>query len=253
MSDRQPRRGSVYGRTRVDPRTVAGRTAAAAPGCAASRPAFAKSSDFAIDKPAGTPCPNLAERLPLRHPRAARASGASPAASVFDCFGAGQQVTQETFGGRRLAGDARHRRADVRGAAGHAAAARTALVPDRGARSWTRRGGCTRSCAPRSTRPTGSPGGTPEELLALDVDAYRRRVNPLLQQASELARAGSGGRRPDHRGANLIGRRLRGRRPARREPARGPADRRRPARRRPAVGPTSPAPTCAGPTCAAPT
>jgi hypothetical protein len=51
--------------------------------------------------------------------------------------------------------------------------------------------------------------GTPEQLLALDLDAYRDRVNPLLLRASELARAGFG-RRPDHRGADLIGRDLRG-------------------------------------------
>jgi hypothetical protein len=50
-------------------------------------------------------------------------------------------------------------------------------------------------------------GGTPDELLALDLDSYRRRVNPLLRKASRLAR---GGRGPDHTGANLIGRRLRG-------------------------------------------
>jgi uncharacterized protein YjbI with pentapeptide repeats len=50
-------------------------------------------------------------------------------------------------------------------------------------------------------------GGTPEELRGLDLDAYRSKVNPLLQRASELAR-GKG--TPDHRGANLIGRRMRG-------------------------------------------
>jgi hypothetical protein len=52
-------------------------------------------------------------------------------------------------------------------------------------------------------------GGTPAELAAIDLDAYRMTVNPLLQKASELARAGAG-RRPDHRGADLTGRRLRG-------------------------------------------
>jgi hypothetical protein len=51
--------------------------------------------------------------------------------------------------------------------------------------------------------------GTPEQLLAVDLDAYRNRVNPLLLRASELARAGFGPR-PDHRGADLIGRDLRG-------------------------------------------
>jgi uncharacterized protein YjbI with pentapeptide repeats len=48
-------------------------------------------------------------------------------------------------------------------------------------------------------------GGTPAPAQA---DAQRRKVNPLLQKASHLARAGT--KRVDHRGANLIGRRMRG-------------------------------------------
>jgi uncharacterized protein YjbI with pentapeptide repeats len=62
-------------------------------------PAFARSADFAIDKPARTPCPNLRadhrcgvhDRLPELGFRGC---------TVYDCFGAGQQVTQVTFGGR---------------------------------------------------------------------------------------------------------------------------------------------------------
>nr|BFE68041.1 hypothetical protein GCM10020092_013420 [Actinoplanes digitatis] len=55
---------------------------------------------------------------------------------------------------------------------------------------------------------TALAGGTPDELLALDVAEFRGKVNPLLVKASELARAGT--RRADHRGANLMGRRMRG-------------------------------------------
>jgi hypothetical protein len=63
-------------------------------------PAFAVSADFAIDKPSGVACPNLAERdfgctihseLPER---------GFPGCTVYDCFGAGQRVVQEHFGGR---------------------------------------------------------------------------------------------------------------------------------------------------------
>ena len=73
-------------------------------------PAFAASADFAIDKPAGHPCPNLQEedfRCGI-HDRL-RERG-FPGCTVFDCFGAGQQVAQVTFGGRDL------RRANLRGA-----------------------------------------------------------------------------------------------------------------------------------------
>ncbi|GIF24635.1 hypothetical protein Ate02nite_73650 [Paractinoplanes tereljensis] len=48
-------------------------------------------------------------------------------------------------------------------------------------------------------------GGTP---ASKDAEEQRRKVNPLLQKASHLARAGTA--RTDHRGANLIGRKMRG-------------------------------------------
>jgi uncharacterized protein YjbI with pentapeptide repeats len=62
-------------------------------------PAFARSADFAIDKPSGVPCPHLDDRgfgctihdrLPERGFRGC---------TVYDCFGAGQRVVQQHFGG----------------------------------------------------------------------------------------------------------------------------------------------------------
>lgn len=62
-------------------------------------PAFARSADFAIDKPSGVPCPHLADegfgctihdRLPER---------GFAGCTVYDCFGAGQRVVQQHFGG----------------------------------------------------------------------------------------------------------------------------------------------------------
>ena len=70
-------------------------------------PAFAASADFAIDKPAGTPCPNLRDDFRCGIHAAAAASAGFPGCEVFDCFGAGQQLTQVTFGGRSLARGAR--------------------------------------------------------------------------------------------------------------------------------------------------
>ncbi len=60
-------------------------------------PAFAPSADFAIDKPAGTPCPNLGDHfgctihteLPERGFRGC---------TVYDCFGAGQRVAASYAG-----------------------------------------------------------------------------------------------------------------------------------------------------------
>lgn len=58
----------------------------------------AKTGGFGADIAAGTPCHHLqADNLCQIHPRL-REEG-WPACTVFDCFGAGQQVTQVTFAG----------------------------------------------------------------------------------------------------------------------------------------------------------
>src|SRR4051812_31112889 len=147
-------------------------------------PAFAKSSDFAIDKPAGKPCPNLADdfrcgihdRLPER---------GFPGCVVFDCFGAGQQVTQVTFGGREWRG--------TPGIAGQMFAVLPVMRQLHELLWYVTK--ALELTAARRLHPqlrtaldetTALTMGTPQELLALDVDAHRRRVNPLLQKASEL-------------------------------------------------------------------
>jgi Pentapeptide repeats (8 copies) len=167
-------------------------------------PAFARSSDFAIDKPAGRPCTHLGadfrcgihEHLDERGFHGCR---------VFDCFGAGQRITQEMFGGRDW-------RAEPAIAAPMFAALpivrqlhellwylAEALKLPAAAPLHDR----LRAAIAQTQRLAGS------DLAGVDLDAHRHRVNPLLQQASELARAGAG-RRPNHRGADLIGRKLRG-------------------------------------------
>jgi hypothetical protein len=62
-------------------------------------PAFAKSSDFAIDKPAGQACRNLGGDFRCTIHERLEPAGFK-GCTVFDCFGAGQRITQETFGGR---------------------------------------------------------------------------------------------------------------------------------------------------------
>jgi hypothetical protein len=170
-------------------------------------PAFAKSSDFAITKPAGRPCPNLAADFRCRiHERLAEHGFRGCA--VFDCFGAGQHLTQDTFGGR-----------DWRSSPEIAGAMYAALPVMRDLHEllWyltealalpaaRRLHSKLRAALERTEELTR---GTPEALANIDVDAHRGRVNPLLQKASELARAGAGPR-PDHRAADLVGRNLRG-------------------------------------------
>ncbi|MCM0679098.1 pentapeptide repeat-containing protein, partial [Micromonospora phytophila] len=62
-------------------------------------PAFSASADFGIDKPAGQPCTHLRPDSRCGIHTELRDRG-FPGCTVFDCFGAGQRVAQETFGGR---------------------------------------------------------------------------------------------------------------------------------------------------------
>ncbi|MFF4529530.1 pentapeptide repeat-containing protein [Streptomyces sp. NPDC001407] len=171
-------------------------------------PAFSASSDFAIDKPARTPCPNLRAdsrcgiHTELR-PRGFRGC------TVYDCFGAGQKVSQVTFGGRdwrqavdggQLMFDVFPVMRDLHELLYYLAEARELPA------ARPLRGELTRALA-KTERLTGLDA---EALAAVDVMAVRQEVNPLLLRASELARAGFGGKKKERRGADLIGAKLRG-------------------------------------------
>ncbi|MFD1367435.1 pentapeptide repeat-containing protein [Actinoplanes sichuanensis] len=132
-----------------------------------------------------------------------------PGCVVFDCFGAGQRITQDTFGGRdwrsapELAGDMFAVLPVVRQLHELMWYLTEALKLDEARRLHPK----LRAALDETDVLAGSdPGG----LRKLDVEAYRVRVVPLLRRASEMARSRAGGRRPDHSGAQLIGRRLRG-------------------------------------------
>jgi uncharacterized protein YjbI with pentapeptide repeats len=173
---------------------------------------FARSADFAIDKPAGKPCPNLQGDHRCGIHARLRQKGFT-GCTVYDCFGAGQKVSQVTFGGQDWrTGSREHARrmAEV-----------FPVVRQLHELLWYLTEALTLSAA----RPVHAELSrvleeterltllTPGELAALDVDAHRQEVNVLLLRTSDLARAGvqgKKGRRKDRRGADLIGARLRG-------------------------------------------
>jgi hypothetical protein len=62
-------------------------------------PAFDRSPMFAIDKPAGEPCPNLDASCRCRI-HADRSAQGFAGCVAYDCLGAGQYVTQAMFAGR---------------------------------------------------------------------------------------------------------------------------------------------------------
>ncbi|SCG36533.1 pentapeptide repeat-containing protein [Micromonospora coxensis] len=167
-------------------------------------PAFAASADFALDKPAGQPCPNLRPDSRCGIHDQLRERG-FPGCTVFDCFGAGQRVTAAFAGG-----DWRDDPATAAAMFATFTAQRplhellwylteaVALTPDGPLRDELR------DAVRRTRRLTA---GSPDELRTVDPDAYRGQVNPLLARAGEQARAGHDG--VDHRGAMLLGADLR--------------------------------------------
>ncbi|MFJ4535531.1 pentapeptide repeat-containing protein [Streptomyces tibetensis] len=170
---------------------------------------FAASADFAVDKAAGTPCRNLREDHRCGIHARLRQKGFT-GCTVYDCFGAGQRVSQITFGGQdwRTGPPERARRMfDV-----------FPVVRQLHELLWY----LTEALALPAARPVHPElrkalekteeltGGTPEELAALDVAAHRQEINVLLLRTSELARAGVKGRKKDRRGADLMGARLKG-------------------------------------------
>ncbi|MDT0317535.1 pentapeptide repeat-containing protein [Streptomyces millisiae] len=169
---------------------------------------FTASADFAVSKAAGTPCGNLDADFRCGIHAGLRERGFT-GCTVFDCFGAGQRVSQVTFGGR-----------DWRSAPETAGAMFAAFPVVRQLHEllWYL-GEATARPAARSVlgelrelagRVEGLAGGAPEELATVDVGALRAQVGELLGRVSELVRARVPGRRRDRRGADLAGARLRG-------------------------------------------
>ncbi|MEU1279103.1 pentapeptide repeat-containing protein [Streptomyces sp. NPDC005805] len=169
---------------------------------------FAASADFAADKPAGTPCGNLREDFGCGIHARLRDSGYR-GCTVYDCFGAGQHVSQVLYGGTSW-------REEPTTAAGmfavfpvvrqlhellHHLDEALSLPAAREVHPGLR---AQRDTVAALTRKD------PAALIGTDVDACRREAGPLLGRASELARAGARGGRRDRRGADLMGARLRG-------------------------------------------
>ncbi|WP_030607428.1 pentapeptide repeat-containing protein [Streptomyces fulvoviolaceus] len=170
---------------------------------------FAASADFAIDKQAGKPCPNLGDDHRCGIHAKLRTEGFN-GCTVYDCFGAGQKVSQITFGGRdRRTGSREDARRMVEV---------FPVVRQLHELLWY----LTEALTLPAARPVHADLRrmltkteeltlrSPEELAALDVGAHRQEVNVLLLRTSDLARAGIGGRKKNRRGADLMGARLKG-------------------------------------------
>ena len=169
---------------------------------------FARSTDFAADKNAGQPCSNLQADFRCGIHTRLREKGFR-GCTVFDCFGAGQKVSQVTFGGtdwRQAPQSARHMFAvfplmrqlhELLWYITEALDLAPARTVHKDLRSVL-------------TRIEALTRGSAESLLELDMAALRGDVNALLLRASELVRAKLPGQKKNHRGADLVGARLAG-------------------------------------------
>lgn len=171
-------------------------------------PAFSSSVDFAITKNAGQACPNLQSDFRCAIHTHLRQQGFR-GCTVYDCFGAGQKVSQTTFGGQ-----------DWRQTP-HIAQQMFAVFPIVRALHellWY----LVEALAMDHARPLHNElrrtleeterlsRNSPDALLELDLATHRQNVNALLLRTSELVRADVGPTTKNLRGADMIGANLKG-------------------------------------------
>ena len=189
---------------------------------------FTASADFAFTKDAGEPCRNLLDDFRCGIHDVLRPSGFA-GCTVYDCFGAGQQVSQEIYPGRDW-------RAGPEAASEMFAVFRVVrqlhelLWYLEEALTLTPEESPSKESPPEESPPKGSPpkgslrrrlnaaldaitvlvSAPPAKLLAFDVAAQRSSIAVLLLQTSSNVRAAVAGdrkqqRRIQHAGADLLG------------------------------------------------
>jgi uncharacterized protein YjbI with pentapeptide repeats len=160
---------------------------------------FAKSADFAATKDAGTPCRNLLADHRCGIHDQLRQKG-YPGCTVYDCFGAGQRVSQTVFGGNDWRTGERQKMFAV-----------FPVVRQLHELLWylaeARRLDPHADLGEAYAEVERHAVAEPDEILRLDVAEIRAKVNVLLLRTSERLRASA----KSFRGADLIGARLRNR------------------------------------------
>lgn len=152
--------------------------------------AFAASADFPVDKAGGVPCRNLNDDFRCTIHRNLRLSGYS-GCIVFDCLGAGQKVSQQTFGGISWRDNP------------ESAQKMFGLLPvmqqlQEMLLYLTQAIGRCENMELRNALLKSREAvdeltfASAEELLAVDLPEYRMKINQLLTQVSEEVRLGSG-------------------------------------------------------------
>jgi uncharacterized protein YjbI with pentapeptide repeats len=166
-------------------------------------PAFSASADFAMTKKAGQACPNLTPDFRCGIHTRLRDEGFR-GCTVYDCFGAGQKVSQVTFGGAdwQQAPLTAKQMSEV-----------FPIMRDLHELLWYLSEALTlQQTGPLHAELCLAMAETeritylsPDGLRQLDLDSHRQVVNTLLLATSELFRAEFRNQRKELRGADLIG------------------------------------------------
>lgn len=170
------------------------------------------SSDFAINKPAGSPCPNLRENYSCHIHSQLRETGFK-GCTVFDCLGAGQQVSQVTFQGQdwrqsREHADKMFRVFPIMEQLYEMIAYVAEALSYQVDHELSKQLQAELELLQQTTELDAN------ALLALDIVAIRVPVNALLLQTSEQVRQhrikGKNSRQLNQRGADWMGKNLKG-------------------------------------------
>ncbi|MGW1345067.1 pentapeptide repeat-containing protein [Kribbella sp. NPDC002412] len=159
---------------------------------------FSKSADFAIDKPAGDPCPNLSEDFRCSIHSKLRPAG-FPGCTVYDCFGAGQEIS-------RRAGKS------WREQPGQEMFAALPILRQLHELLWYLTEALEYKAFDAEVRTAIArveAVSRTADLTTVDVVAERAAVNEILLKTSQLVR-GKQSKKKERHGADLIGARLRG-------------------------------------------
>ncbi|RZU15885.1 pentapeptide repeat protein [Kribbella rubisoli] len=150
---------------------------------------FTKSADFALDKPAGEPCPNLSDDFRCTIHKDLRSKGFQ-GCTVYDCFGAGQAITS-------------------RGQSAPEMFAALPILRQLHELLWYLDQVLEYDEAAREAIAHLEDVSRTPDLTTVDVNAERAAVNELLLKTSQRVR-GKQSKKKERRGADLIGARLRG-------------------------------------------
>lgn len=178
---------------------------------------FAASTDFPVDKEKGIACKNLQDDFHCSIHRNLKLSGYS-GCTTFDCHGAGQKVSQQTFGGVSWKDNPKSASQMFQVLPIMQQVQEILLYLTQAI------GRCSDSQLQETLQNSRREidelsRASAERLLAADLPKLRQNINGFLMQASEQVRLDSGrlGKKqqkkigPDYRGASLMGKKFKGR------------------------------------------